>query len=300
MKYFCVLLVALYFPSVHAQRLVLATYQYADNNRLDNIKPLSKYLADSLGFEIEIKSYPTVHLFIEGIKKNEVDIALINTFGYLLLETAINKYEMKPYAVLKVKEGTHDNYKTAILARKSISVSNIKDLYPVASKYRLGLVSIGSTSGNLMPRLKLSSIGIESPESVFKSVEYCNNHKNTIDLLVDGKIDICAVGSTEYFKVLADKNKADSVRLLWLSSEIPLGPVLLHDRLSESTKLKVLSLLLSLDKVNVESLESVKLGWSEAKQAEKYIKIDGSYYDQFKDQFGNKEAMQRILIQFAN
>jgi len=199
MKYIYLTLFLFYFSGAVAQNIVLATYQYGENNRLENIKPLAQYLSDSLGLNVEVKSYPTVHAFIAGIQKNEVDIALINTFGYLLLETARQKYKMKPCAVLKVKEGTENNYKTAILARTDFPVDTITNLKSVSSNFKLGLVNICSTSGNLIPRLKMASIGIETPENMFKTVEYCNNHKNTVHLLLRNEIDICAVGSTEYF-----------------------------------------------------------------------------------------------------
>jgi phosphate/phosphite/phosphonate ABC transporter binding protein len=297
-----ILLVFFFFFSSYAfaQKVVLATYQYADNNRLENIKPLASFLSDSLGFDIEIKSYPTVHAFIEGIQRDEVDIALINTFGYLLFETSNQKSRMEPHAVLKVKDGAENNYKTAFLARMDFPIDTITGLKKVASNFELGLVAIGSTSGNLVPRLIMSSIGIETPENVFKTVEYCGNHKNAVDLLLAGNIDICAVGSTEYFSAMADSSKSRHIKLLWLSSEIPLGPVLLHERLSNPMKEKIVAFLLNLDKSSHDTLEAIKAGWSEAKQAETFIRIDRRYYDPFRGQFSNKMAMERILTQFAN
>jgi phosphate/phosphite/phosphonate ABC transporter binding protein len=297
-----ILLVFLLFFSSYAfaQKVVLATYQYAENNRLENIKPLASFLSDSLGIEVAIKSYPTVHAFIEGIQNDEVDIALINTFGYLLFETSKQKSRMKPHAVLKVKDGAEDNYKTAFLARMDFPIDTITGLKRVASNFNLGLVAIGSTSGNLVPRLKMSSIGLETPEDMFKTVEYCGNHKNAVDLLLAGNIDICAVGSTEYFSAMADTSKSKQIKLLWLSSEIPLGPVLLHERLSDPLKEKIVTYLLNLDKTSNNTLEAIKAGWSEAKQAEEFIRIDRHYYDPFRGQFSNKMAMERILTQFAN
>jgi len=288
------------FSYSFAQNIVLATYQYADNNRLKNIQPLAQYLSDSLGLKVEIKSYPSVHQFITGIQNNEVDIALINTFGYLLLESATFKYQMNPYLVLKVKEGAENNYKTAFLARNDFLNNSLVNIKKVASNYKLGLVNIGSTSGNLMPRLKLAAIGVQSPENSFKSVEYCKDHKNAVAMLLEGKVDICAVGSTEYFNLLVDTAKAKLIKLLWLSTEIPLGPVLLNKKLSEKLKQNIVDHLLKLDQTSPVTLEAIKAGWSEAKQAEKYIKIDRSYYGDFKNQFGDNKSMEKILKQFAN
>jgi phosphonate transport system substrate-binding protein len=299
-RLFLILFTLFIVSNSYSQKLVLATYQYAENDRIGNIGPLSKYLSHHLGMQVEVKSYPTVHLFIEGIQKDEVDIALINTFGFLLLETSKKRYNMKPEAVLKIKDEAQDNYKTAILASKRIPVISISELSTVASNYRLGLVNIGSTSGNLIPRLKLSSIGIHSPESSFQSLEYCQNHKKAIELLLEDKIDICAVGSSEYFNLMADKEKANEVNLLWLSSEIPLGPVLIHKRIDKATGSKITDLLVDINTADPGALVAVKIGWSEAIQAEKFIRINAAYYNTFKNQFGSKKSMENILKQFAN
>lgn len=282
------------------QNLVLATYQYADNNRLANIQPLADYLTKALNQKIEVKSYPSVHQFIEGIQANEVDIALINTFGFLLLDVSSKPYLMKPYAVLKVKEGTQDNYKTAIIARPGLPIDSISEINKVAAGSKLALVNAGSTSGNLVPRLILNSGGITEPEKQFQSFFYGGNHKTTTDALLEGKADVAAVGSTEFFSAMADPAKAARIKLLWLSPEIPLGPVLLHNRLDDALKARITSLLLNLHQTNPAALESVKNGWSEAKQAEKYIGMDAGYYAPFKQQFGPASGMEKILARFAN
>lgn len=300
MRYLLAIVLLLFSAGSRSQQLVLATYQYAENTRLENIRPLSKYLSDSLGLSVVIKSYPTVPAFIEGIQQDEVDIALINTFGYLLLESARTSFRMRPYAVLKVPEGAADNYKTAFLARQDFAADSLAGLLAVAPTTRLGLVNVGSTSGNLLPRLKLAATGIDSPEQRFQSVIYCGNHRQAVEMLLEEKLDICAVGSTEYFNLMADKERAGRVKLLWLSPEIPLGPVLLHNRISGSLRKKILTLLLTLDESLPPALEAVKAGWSEAKQAEKYIPIDKSFYNYFRRQFGRPEVMERILRQFAN
>lgn len=300
MKYLLPVTFLLFFHHSFAQKIVLATYQYADNNRLENIRPLSRYLSDSLGITVDIISYPSVHRFMEGIQKEEVHIALINTFGYLLLESSSRGYPMKPYAVLKVPENAADNYKTAILARKNFPADSLADLKRAAPAARLGLVNPGSTSGNLIPRLILAASGISSPETTFQSVEYCGNHRKAVEMLLEGKTDICATGSTEYFRLLSDEKEAGRVKLLWLSPEIPLGPVLLHDGLSETLKQQIIAHLLKLDKTSPAALEAVKSGWSEAKQAIRYMTIDKHYYDFLQAQFGDKMVMENILRQFTN
>jgi phosphonate transport system substrate-binding protein len=295
---YCLLIAQL--ANAQPPKLVVATYQYADNNRIANIKPLADHLGARLNRGVEVRSYATVHEFINALQKNEVDIALINTFGYLLLDASDNGHDMIPVAVLQPKPGTQDNYKTAILARKSAGITSMNMLSQTAGKLRLALVSPGSTSGNLVPRLALSRLQLSDPEQQFLRVSYSGNHKLAIDSLLENKADVCAAGSTEYLKLLQDSSRAAHCNLLWLSPEIPLGPVLVNKRLSGDIQKKIGAALLSLHHDNTVALESVKKGWSEAREAEKYVPFANDYYAPFLAEIGTREAIKTILAKFAN
>ncbi len=175
----------------------LATYTYSTNNRIENLKALSQNLEKILNRPVEVISYPDVASFIKGIKSNEVDIALINTLGYLLLSQD-NKH-MQPIATLKVKRNAIDNYKTVLLTNTD-SINDFNELKNKANDLTMMFVSKGSTSGNLVPRLLLSSIGIKSPENQFKNVTYGGNHTSTFKKLIKA----CPVYLSRfyYFKTL--------------------------------------------------------------------------------------------------
>lgn len=294
-----ILLVFIFLIGCNAKKepLRMATYTYADNNRIDNLKPMAQYIEQQMGWPVQIKSYPDVATFIEGIKSDEVDIALINTLGYLLL--SLENDHMLPVATLKVMENATDNYKTVVLSSNK-NISALNDIKSKPNNYSMLLVSEGSTSGNLVPRLLLSSMGISAPESQFKKVGYGGNHTSTFHKLLDGESDICAIGSDEYFKQIeADSTLLDVVKVLWMSEEIPLGPLLLNNKLSERDREEITSLILNLHKEDREALESLKAGWSEARQAEKFYAISDSYYDNFRMVNGNNTDLPQILRLFT-
>lgn len=279
------------------QPLRLATYTYSTNNRIDNLKPLSKELEGVLKRSVLIKSYPDVASFIEGIKSDEVDVGLINTLGYLLL--SLDNKNMEPIATLKVEKNAIDNYKTVLLTNND-SINNLNVLRNNSNSLSIMFVAEGSTSGNLVPRLLLSSIGIKSPENQFREVKYGGNHTSTFSKLIEGKSDICAIGSNEYFKqIQADSTLLSSNKLLWISEEIPLGPVLLNNSLTKSDKENITDLFLNLHKDNFTALQSIKEGWSEAKQAERFYPIADSYYDNFRMVNGNTTDLSDILDLFV-
>jgi phosphonate transport system substrate-binding protein len=293
------LLWLLNLPAV-SQSLTIATYQYADNDRIANITPIAKFLEQRLKVKVQVKSYKSVHLFIEAIQNGEVDIALINTFGYLLLEASSKPYPMLPLITYEVEEGSTDNYKTSLIASLNSPVNSLEDIISHYLSSRLILVSEGSTSGNLVPRLLLSKLGLINVEKQFQSFSYGLNHKKTLEAVVEDKADLAAMGSAEYLKFISDSSNKDKVKLIWESSEIPLGPYLIKKTLDKKMIDKIAKAFLVVDRKDPKAFEAVKDGWTEAKNAVKLIRIDGSYYDDFKTQFGDLKNLEIILKQFTN
>ncbi|MEO0571832.1 MAG: PhnD/SsuA/transferrin family substrate-binding protein [Bacteroidota bacterium] len=276
--------------------LRIATYAYSNNDRINNLRPLSLELEKVLKRPVVISSYSDVLTFIEGMDADEVDIGLINTFGYLLL--ASENKNMVPVVTLRIKEGAIDNYKTVLLTTCD-SITDLDFLRDNAEKYAMMFVAKGSTSGNLMPRLLLSSIDITSPETQFREVSYGGNHMTTLKSLIRGDSDLCAMGSNEYFKqIRADSSLVKSLNPLWISEEIPLGPVLLNDNISPSDKRIITEVFLNLHRTNPLAFDNLKKGWSEAGQAEKFQVISHGYYDAFRTINGNATDLNNILISF--
>lgn len=278
--------------------LIVATYTYHTNNRIDNLSPFSEKLSQKLGREVKTKSYPDVATFIAGINAGEVDLAFINTFGYLLL--ALDNQLTTPVAALKVEDEAQDNYKTVLLTSKSSSIINLTDLREKTGELSMTFVNEGSTSGNLVPRLFLSANGISSPEESFKEVRYSGNHTSAWEDLLSGKTDVTAFGSNEYFTLIENNPEIlNQTKLLWMSHEIPLGPVLVKNTTSAKDQALIKSMLLVLHQTDTDIIGSIKDGWSEAKQAQKFISIEDTYYDPFRNFQGGEADLQGILKQFA-
>lgn len=277
--------------------LVVATYAYSTNDRIDNLKPLAAKIGEVLGQPVETKSYPDVATFIQAIRNNEVDVALINTFGYLLL--ALDNQVATPIAAMTVREEAKNNYKTVLLASAALNLTDAGQLKERADSLVLTLVAEGSTSGNLVPRLFLSSVGLQHPEIEFQKFAYAGNHTKAFELLLEGNTDLCAFGSNEYFKQVGkDSSILNKTRVLWMSEEIPLGPVLIKNTLAEPDKAAITDLLLNLHTSAPEAFESVKKGWSEAANSENFAPVDDSHYDTFRDFNGKRADLSKILRQF--
>jgi phosphate/phosphite/phosphonate ABC transporter binding protein len=279
-----------------AQQLRLAVYQYADNPRIKNLQPVADHLSKQIGIETTVKSYPTVHLLIKAMQQNEVDVAFISTFGYLLLEADKQPHNMQPVTAL-VAPDAMDNYKTAFVCRRESNIKKFTDLKHYAAKTRMLFVATGSTSGNLVPRLLLNGIGLKDPEMKFKSVGYSGTHKKAIELVHADSADVAAMGSTEWDKL--DSVTKKDLHLLYLSSEIPLGPVLVNRAVDQKLKQQVITELLSVHQSNAAALQALKEAWSEAKQATHFVEINTDYYTPYLKQFGNLKQTDKIIKRFV-
>ncbi|HET9054240.1 MAG TPA: PhnD/SsuA/transferrin family substrate-binding protein, partial [Cyclobacteriaceae bacterium] len=246
--------------------LVVATYQYADNPRLKNIEPFAIHLGEAADIKTEIKSYATVHSLLEAMRNNEVDVAFINTFGYLLSREVTQHYEVS--ATLHLPDSAASVYRSVIVSPKENRNTTLAQAAERAGDHYLVLVSAGSTSGNLMPRLKLASMLPDDPEKFFVEVQYANTHAGALTLALEERYAIASCGSDAYYKLGADTAKFN---LLWKSAPIPLGPVMVRKELPENLKILLKTALLELHEQNPGALEAIKSGWTEARPADKYI-----------------------------
>lgn len=277
--------------------LQVATYQYATNNRLANIKPLADHLAISCGCTTTVKSYESVNAMLTGMQANESDLVLMNTFGYLLLDPTQKNY--KTLTALQLAQGKPSTYQSAIVVRKSLGINTLEEVKERAADLHLLLVNPGSTSGNLVPRLGFASVGIDNADLVFKSVTYSKNHAKTLQEIIDGHYDIGAFGSEEYAKALAkDSSIREKVNIIWTSSDIPLGPVMIKTSLDKKMQQCIKKELLALHLNNKAALESVKAGWTEAIPANRYVLIADKDYQQWLNSMGGKQALS-IIRQFS-
>jgi|APTNR8051073442_1049403.scaffolds.fasta_scaffold00017_139 phosphate/phosphite/phosphonate ABC transporter binding protein len=278
----------------NTQTLVVATYQYGDNPRILNIEPFATHFGESVDIKTVVKSYPTVHLLLQAMNKGEVDVAFMNTFGYLMMREQNSLYEIS--AALHLPDDAASVYKSVIVSPRKNGVTSLEAGVARASDNILILVSPGSTSGNLVPRLKLASLMEDDPEMFFLEMQYAERHDLAQQNMLKEGFALAAFGSEEYYKLGAD---TVNITKLWESPPIPLGPVVCKKELPENLKISLKKALLELHEQNPEALESVKAGWTEAKPADRYTVVDDTYYEGLINLAGNRERAMKIIRKFA-
>jgi len=283
--------------NAQAQEYIFATYCYANNDRVKNIEPFANHFALTANVKTKVVSYNSVHELLAALQKGEVDFVFINTFGYLLLKEQSDQYEIA--AALHVPKGVESTYQSVIVSSVGSGITDFSSLKEKSKTLSLLLVNPGSTSGNLVPRLQLAAIGIPDADSSFDNVAYTKNHALTLQQIVEGQGNVGAFGSEEYYKLLKENPaEAKKVNLLWESAPIPLGPALFKKSLSDSLTKQFTESLLTLHDKNAQALEAIKAGWTEAKPADRFHRINDSYYEPMLNITDRKTALE-IIRKFA-
>jgi len=275
------------------KEVVFATYTYATSNRLQNITPLAEYLSKKSGLSFKAVSYPTVQALINAIKNDSVDIAMMNTSGYLVLQRSYPG-KVLPLVNLDMGNDSTTNYGGCLIAGKQTGISAIADLLKTQSKLSFALVNSSSTSGNLVPRLILNSNHISEPNSKF-DVHYAGTHKKVVDEVLAGKAAIGGCGCAEIDS--AKKNVEFDKRAIVIGqfNNIPLGPVVYNSKLNESISRKILKILLELHKSDSAVFQSFCNGWTEFRQAKNFRMVKDKDYDEFRAMFGNNQSLWKLI-----
>ncbi len=137
----------------------------------------------------------------------------------------------------------------------------------------LGLNSIGSTSGDLIPQVELMKVGLSTKnKNDFAKVFYAGSHDACLLAAINKHVDVCGMSSRNFDARLADGTfKLEQVRIIHRSSLVPPPP------LAYSTKLSV-ELRDRIKKATLEAHQHGKIGGYGGEMSH-YIEVTDSDYD---------------------
>lgn len=276
-----------------AQRkpIVFATYTYSTNNRVQNLQPLATWLSKETGVEISVVSYPTVKALINAIETNSVDIAMMNTSGYLVLQRN-HPGKVKPLVNLDMGNTQQTNYAGCLITLSRNNIHSLREA--INQKAKLALVESSSTSGNLMPRLMLNSKGIASAEQHF-DVYYAGTHRQVVDDVLNGKALIGGCGCAEVIAAQARLAEGNTIQVLDEFNNIPLGPIVFNTKMEGNQVSKIKKALLKVHREEPEVFVNFCNGWTEFKSAVKFKSVADKDYDSFRKMFGNNVNLWSLI-----
>ncbi len=272
--------------------LVLGTYTYATNNRLNSLEALAGYLNREMGLSVTVKSYPNVPALLHAIRADSVQLAVLNTVGYLLQQRH-DAGRMIPLLNLNLGMDTATQYGGCIIAARSVDVRQLQQLRD-AARYTFALVAPSSTSGNLVPRLLLNSIGITDAAFRFNTY-YAGTHQQAVADVLSGKAQLAGCGCAEVDTAKLRHDFDRKAIVVASFNDIPLGPLAYHHKLSPAVVQKVQQALLRIHEKDAEGFKVFCSGWTEFRKAKSFQPVQDRAYDPFRRMFGSNESLWQLI-----
>ncbi|MFF3490553.1 phosphate/phosphite/phosphonate ABC transporter substrate-binding protein [Streptomyces sp. NPDC002795] len=184
------------------------------------LTPAAQVLADALGekldCEVELTITEDYSAEVLAMQNKKLDLAMFGPLGYVF---ASKRAEAEPVASFGRSDGRLSSYTAGIWVPKKSKVSRLADLRDKS----LALASVGSTSGDALPRKALLDAGLKKEDV---KVTYAGGHPEALLALSKGTVDAAEINSQQ----LATAKKSGTFdpskfRKLWASDPIPNDPI---------------------------------------------------------------------------
>lgn len=207
----------------------------------DRSKIVERYLEENTGYEFDIRIPSSFVAVVEAFGTKRADIAVINTFGYIL---ANEKYGAE--ALITFIRHGHSKYRAQIVARSDSDINKAEDI----NGKKFAFVDPSSTSGYLLPMKVFADRKIKPSETVF-----AQKHDNVIMMVYQKQVDAGATfysprnpdGGLEDARRLVKTQYPDieeKVKIVELTDQIPNDPIIFRKDLSSDMKTKIQASLL--------------------------------------------------------
>lgn len=183
-----------------------------------------KYLQKKLGIPVEFVTTTDYTSVIEAIVSKKVHMAYLSPFPYVL---ATRQTPLVPMVIMG-SGGTPRVYQSIIITRAGDGINSMEDVKARSKSLTLCFADPASTSGHLIPRSYLTSIGL-NPDSAFKQVLFAGTHMASILSVKAGKVDLgCTTALIITMLSNRGQMKPDDVRILWTSDPIVSDPIVMR------------------------------------------------------------------------
>ena len=227
-------------------------------------------IGERSGVKIEAVKVVDYNAAVEAMRAGRAQIAWYGGKTYIKAAEIANA---EAFAAGVRTGETNAGYYTYFVVRSDSPLKSIND---VEGK-TLGLNSIGSTSGDLIPKVELLKAGLSTEnKDHFKRVVYAGSHDACLLSVINKQVDVCGMSSRNFEARLHDGTfTLDQVRIIHKSPLVPPPPLAYSKALSRGLR----------DKIKAATLEAHKFGQIGGYGGEMshYIEVNDSSYDSLRD-----------------
>jgi phosphonate transport system substrate-binding protein len=260
-------------PSVIRYAFAPSEEEMQDNS--ERAELMSKYLTAQLHIPVEIIKVSGYAPTIEAMHTGKVDIATFGPLGYII---ASQKAGAEAIVASGGPDGKLGTYNSIIAVPKSSPLQSIADLKAHAKSLTFMFVDPASTSGYLIPRAYLQTIGI-NPDTDFGKVVFAGSQLAAILTIKAGKIDAGSVMEEILIPRLIALGKLapGDLRILWTSDPIPHSPICVRSSLPAPLKEKIQQALLEIPQKDPALWETIKKTYRQPDMT--FVAVKDSTYD---------------------
>ena len=144
------------------------------------------------------------------------------------------------------KDGGQGSYAGVIAVAKNSPIRTIQELVAHSKELTFSFVDPASTSGFLVQRAYLQSVGLD-PDKDFKKTMFSMNHVASAMTLIAGKVDAAAMMSNlPPLLISRGKLHPGDIRILWTSPPLPSSPIAVRKNLPKGFKEEIRQALLDI------------------------------------------------------
>ena len=257
--------------------LVVAVYD--GDNPTENSRVLAKvrqYLESKLNIKVEYLESTDYTTVIEAMVAGKAHMAYLSPFSYVL---ATEKQHLVPLVAPGVN-GKPFNYRSYILTNPGTGLHSMDDVKARSHQLTLCFADPASTSGHLIPRAYLTSIGLD-PKTAFKQTMFAGTHFASIISVKTGKTDLGCAFQFGYEKAIREGLvKKEDLVILWESDPIPESPICMRPEVNAAFTEKVRDAFIRMPQDGREAFHAfMSMYFPKQADSMSYITVSDTLYD---------------------
>jgi phosphonate transport system substrate-binding protein len=257
---------------------------------------LVSHLEGELGIKVELVKTTSYAPAIEALKSKKLHMSSMGPFAFLI---ARQKMGLQPLITMGYENGFPRANTSVIVTHKSSPIKTVEALKEHAKELTISFVDPASTSGHIIQRHYLRSIGIE-PERDFKNVLFSTNHLASALTVINGKVDVACMGMTSIIRLshTRDDISPDAYNILWKSEPIPSNVYAIRDDIDPAFREKVRMAFLSYKDKDPEGfalrVENYRKYYGIETDSMNYVTATNAFYDKL-ESFVNEDGVLEEL-----
>jgi phosphonate transport system substrate-binding protein len=223
--------------------LVVAVFEGDNPGETTKVLGLVReYMQRKLNMRVEYLKSTDYTTVIEAMLAGKAHMAYLSPYSYVL---ATQKQHLIPLAAPGLN-GKPFTYRSMIFTNPQTGLHSIEDVKARSHQLTLCFADPASTSGHLIPRTYLTSIGLD-PKTAFKQTMFAGTHAASVFSVLSGKVDVGCAFQFAYEKMLRDGAfKSKDIVVLWQSDPIVEGPICMRPEVNAAFREKVKQALLDM------------------------------------------------------